>query len=1114
MKRPQRHFYRAVCWLAILSLLVPTARAAPEAHAKGRPLPQGRAVLSNDRLRAFLYGNGQFTLETADGRDLLYPSATSYLTLRVDGAAYTNEAGTLRIITPLTQEGDLRAALAYESPEGIVLRHEFTLRGAALELRMTVTNSGTGNHTVGLRYLLDTQVGDNDGSPLWSGGQVYTREAEISPPFGTWKGYDRIPNWTLASEGTWLTSPSRVVFAHWPTASRTDWDYMPDPNRPFYTPGYVTSPESDSCVLAYFQLGTLPAGASREVVLFYGTAAPEAEGIQALLDELDALHIAVRNKLIADANNLAAAEAIAYRIITKNNPNPAALYGNILKTLGWTRAIGEFIRDRTFTGFIPLVVKEVLGKLILSLAKEKREELQKAVEHIYQDLDADDPQLQEKIARFLFEGSEGPHLNDTLEQIDREYEAFRREIEQRYSELPNGYPLQDVLSNLRMYRHAVERAASQEVTLPYMDPSGPSISFVKTGVMPGWRNTAERFAPLQQQANRYRLAAYAVGIAAGLAKVVAALGTGGFTLAVEASAALGMFGLGIFAGDQGAVAIDLAVDQLFAVVALQAFTALPFEESHTAESFSRMLQYVRATLSDPAAWSGYAGEIVAIELPDIILPSGEDIGETRGSVTVRNTGSHNATVHLFLDIQGPTSVNRGTISIAQQPAPVQLRAGEEATIPITYGAPGTQMWNRVEKYRVIVYVSFGPVVRHSGEYPQFAEETLLYVGSREAAEAVRRARVGVVSSGKLTEGEAVDARLQIPPDTATAVLELGYGGSDLDLHLYDAAGRHVGVNYDTGQIEMDIPGVEYSGAGENPEWMRIRGLQPQELRAQVVAVDTDAPETYELVATMYPAMPPVLWASPLTFEASRAAAQTELRASGEIREVGGDSGVRDLRVEVGDLRSARGGIIPGSQVRVTLPDTRLAAGSQLDLQAQLLPYQVSEEIYSGTLTVTGVDERTGAVVVTQARVTVAAGEEESAPPPQNTPWGLVIALVVVFGGGLLVALLTRRERSVPTLRARAALYLTQGQANRSYIPIAKQTLSIGRDPGCDLVLLDPQVSWHHAQIVMTPYGYLLQDLGSTNGTWVNGVPVREHTLRAGDQIQVGQSILTFWYAAE
>lgn len=68
---------------------------------------------------------------------------------------------------------------------------------------------------------------------------------------------------------------------------------------------------------------------------------------------------------------------------------------------------------------------------------------------------------------------------------------------------------------------------------------------------------------------------------------------------------------------------------------------------------------------------------------------------------------------------------------------------------------------------------------------------------------------------------------------------------------------------------------------------------------------------------------------------------------------------------------------------------------------------------------------------------------------------------------------------------------------------------IGRLPDCVVALSDPQVSRHHARIHHDERGYRIVDLGSTNGTQVNGVLVREQALHDGDVILVGATSLRF-----
>jgi DNA-binding SARP family transcriptional activator len=68
---------------------------------------------------------------------------------------------------------------------------------------------------------------------------------------------------------------------------------------------------------------------------------------------------------------------------------------------------------------------------------------------------------------------------------------------------------------------------------------------------------------------------------------------------------------------------------------------------------------------------------------------------------------------------------------------------------------------------------------------------------------------------------------------------------------------------------------------------------------------------------------------------------------------------------------------------------------------------------------------------------------------------------------------------------------------------------IGRHPDCQVVLADPEASRRHAEVRPVPGGYVLVDLGSTNGTKVAGADVREHPLADGDEIVVGGTVLLF-----
>jgi DNA-binding NtrC family response regulator len=91
---------------------------------------------------------------------------------------------------------------------------------------------------------------------------------------------------------------------------------------------------------------------------------------------------------------------------------------------------------------------------------------------------------------------------------------------------------------------------------------------------------------------------------------------------------------------------------------------------------------------------------------------------------------------------------------------------------------------------------------------------------------------------------------------------------------------------------------------------------------------------------------------------------------------------------------------------------------------------------------------------------------------------------------------------------RAILKITEGSGKGQSMEITS-SLTIGSRPDSDLRIEDPTVSRKHAEISRTAEGFLLQDLGSTNGTFLNGVRVDRAYLRDGAVVTVGETSMVF-----
>jgi Protein of unknown function (DUF3662)/FHA domain len=126
-----------------------------------------------------------------------------------------------------------------------------------------------------------------------------------------------------------------------------------------------------------------------------------------------------------------------------------------------------------------------------------------------------------------------------------------------------------------------------------------------------------------------------------------------------------------------------------------------------------------------------------------------------------------------------------------------------------------------------------------------------------------------------------------------------------------------------------------------------------------------------------------------------------------------------------------------------------------------------------------------------------APEVAAAPAPRESGQTMIYS-----SAGNVAGRLEDRVESRP----RQALLIIDGR--RMLVGPAGAT--IGRSRQCDVVLEDPNVSRRHAEVRPGPRGWVLSDLGSTNGTLLNGHRAAgPEELSAGDEIEIGTSLISF-----
>jgi hypothetical protein len=120
-----------------------------------------------------------------------------------------------------------------------------------------------------------------------------------------------------------------------------------------------------------------------------------------------------------------------------------------------------------------------------------------------------------------------------------------------------------------------------------------------------------------------------------------------------------------------------------------------------------------------------------------------------------------------------------------------------------------------------------------------------------------------------------------------------------------------------------------------------------------------------------------------------------------------------------------------------------------------------------------------------------------APKPEDDTREIVNAKAVHYVG-----------RQVRKLTVSSLALVSEGGAASSF-PLTKDTATLGRHRNNDIVISDPKVSSFHARIDRSPDGFVLVDLKSRNGSFVNGKKIESCLLTTGDEIRVGMARLVY-----
>ncbi len=96
----------------------------------------------------------------------------------------------------------------------------------------------------------------------------------------------------------------------------------------------------------------------------------------------------------------------------------------------------------------------------------------------------------------------------------------------------------------------------------------------------------------------------------------------------------------------------------------------------------------------------------------------------------------------------------------------------------------------------------------------------------------------------------------------------------------------------------------------------------------------------------------------------------------------------------------------------------------------------------------------------------------------------------------------------------ASLFVIQGRDQGRRVDLQRPVVSLGREGSNTIQLHDSEVSRNHAEVRNQDDAYVLVDLQSSNGTFVNSETISEHVLQSGDRVQIGRTLMIFTHAED
>jgi len=410
--------------------------------------------------------------------------------------------------------------------------------------------------------------------------------------------------------------------------------------------------------------------------------------------------------------------------------------------------------------------------------------------------------------------------------------------------------------------------------------------------------------------------------------------------------------------------------------------------------YEKVLDDVQELVLNPGAYSCSNDlEIVDFYIDDVCITTPSVHGIAVANVSIRNNDPvQEGQVYLRINISASPFAYTSTPLIFVERGVSSIAPGAETQLQIEIPvAPSEFLSNTAAPYSATLSI-----------YPSFEtspKTDWFYVHGYQSCGVGENDETQVVYGGWIHTGQYVGDEVTLGTDVNNVTFVLNYLGSDVDLHVYDDLGRHVGMNYLTSEIDLEIPGAEFFDDSSRSEGIYVPGAGGQTLTISargIVLIDSEYINISSFIVREHPAMLGVVEPEIYVEGVSADSIFFLLR----VKEVGGQNSVTDINVQSHHLQDSLAHIIPDTSISFTVSATELDPGQTLIIPGTVeVPAEAELGDYSGPITITS---STGSLSLSlHVRVTFLCGDIDgiTGPGGPTDVADLTYLVAYLFKGG-------------------------------------------------------------------------------------------------------------------